>query len=62
VAIFRSFERSSLRSSMRASIRGETLRSSMIQRSSIRSRKSVNAATEAENKWIFRETQPWFSI
>lgn len=50
VAIFRSFERSSLRSSMRASTRGETLRSSMIQRSSIRSRKSVNAATEAENK------------
>lgn len=50
VAIFRSFERSSFRSSMRASTRGETLRSSMIQRSSIRSRKSVNAATEAENK------------
>ncbi|XP_071645804.1 organic cation transporter protein-like isoform X2 [Temnothorax longispinosus] len=46
VAVFRSFERSSFRSSMRASIRGETLRSSMIQRSSIRSRKSVNAATE----------------
>ncbi|XP_072757432.1 organic cation transporter protein-like [Anoplolepis gracilipes] len=50
-AIFRSFERSSFRSSMRASTRGETLRSSMIQRShSMRSRKSVNAATEAENK------------
>ncbi|XP_032671207.1 organic cation transporter protein-like isoform X1 [Odontomachus brunneus] len=41
VAIFRSFERSSLRNSMRASTRGEPLRSSMIQRSSIRSRKGV---------------------
>jgi len=50
VAVFRSFERSSLRNSMRASTRGETLRSSMIQRSSIRSRRSVNAAIE-ENKW-----------
>ncbi|XP_012217407.2 organic cation transporter protein [Linepithema humile] len=49
VAIFRSFERSSLRNSMRASTRGETLRSSMIQRSSIRSRKGVNAATEVDS-------------
>lgn len=61
VAVFRSFERSSLRSSMRASIRGETLRSSMIQRSSIRSRKSVNAATETENKWTLQDMRPWFS-
>ncbi|XP_020280185.1 organic cation transporter protein [Pseudomyrmex gracilis] len=50
VTIQRSFTRNSLRSSMRASTRGETLRSSMIQRSSIRSRKSVNAAMEAETK------------
>ena len=52
VAVFRTFERSSLRSSMRASIRGETLRSSMIQRSSIRSRKSVNTSTEAQRSSI----------
>lgn len=47
IAIFRSYNRGSLRSSMKASLRGETLRSSLIQRSSVRSRKG-NSIVEAE--------------
>lgn len=39
----RAIEGDSIRASMRASLRGETLRSSMIQRSSVRSRKSLNS-------------------
>ena len=47
-ATFRSFYRCSARNSMRTSLRGETLRSSMIRRSSVRSRKSSNSVTEVE--------------
>lgn len=45
-ATFRSFTRSSARDSMRASLRGETLRSSMIQRSSMRVIKGHNPSIE----------------
>ncbi|XP_017797048.1 PREDICTED: organic cation transporter protein [Habropoda laboriosa] len=48
VAMFRSFSRCSARNSMRASLRGEPLRSSMLRRSSVKSRKSSNATTEVE--------------
>ncbi|XP_033362753.1 organic cation transporter protein-like [Bombus vosnesenskii] len=48
VAMFRSFSRCSARNSMRASLRGEPLRSSMLRRSSIKSRKSENSITEVE--------------
>ncbi|XP_053978620.1 organic cation transporter protein isoform X1 [Hylaeus volcanicus] len=47
-AKFKSFSRGSVRNSMRASLRGETLRSSMIRKSSVRSRKSNNSVTEVE--------------
>ncbi|XP_076673146.1 organic cation transporter protein-like [Andrena cerasifolii] len=47
-ATFRSFSRCSARNSMRTSLRGETLRSSMIRRSSVRSRKISNSVTEVE--------------
>lgn len=47
-AMFRSFSRCSARNSMRTSLRGEILRSSMIRRSSVRSRKSNNSVTEVE--------------
>ncbi|XP_076239587.1 organic cation transporter protein-like isoform X1 [Calliopsis andreniformis] len=47
-AMFRSFSRGSAGASMRASLRGETLRSSMIYRSSRRSRKTSNPITEVE--------------
>ncbi|XP_031842357.1 organic cation transporter protein-like isoform X1 [Nomia melanderi] len=46
---FKTFSRGSVRNSMRASLRGETLRSSMIRRSSVRSRaESANPGTEVE--------------
>ncbi|XP_033317582.1 organic cation transporter protein-like [Bombus bifarius] len=48
VAMFRSFSRCSARNSMRASLSGEPLRSSMLRRSSIKSRKSENSITEVE--------------
>ncbi|KAG7213591.1 hypothetical protein KM043_002845 [Ampulex compressa] len=44
--VFSSFARGSVRNSMRASLRGETLTSSMIRRSSVRSRKGASSATE----------------
>ncbi|XP_043248699.1 organic cation transporter protein-like [Colletes gigas] len=47
-ATFKTFSRGSVRNSMRASLRGETLRSSMIRRTSVRSRKSSNSITEVE--------------
>ncbi|XP_012276481.1 organic cation transporter protein [Orussus abietinus] len=47
-AMKRSFTRGSIRGSLRASRRGETLRSSMIQRSSIRSHKSMTSPIEVE--------------
>ncbi|XP_012267339.2 organic cation transporter protein-like [Athalia rosae] len=46
----RSFARGSVRGSMRASLRGETLRSSMIRRSSVRSRRGPAAAITEEMK------------
>ncbi|KZC09853.1 Organic cation transporter protein [Dufourea novaeangliae] len=47
---FKTFSRGSVRNTMRASIRGETLRSSMIRRSSVRSRIETggNTTTEVE--------------
>ncbi|XP_031370094.1 organic cation transporter protein-like isoform X2 [Apis dorsata] len=48
VAMFRSFSRCSTRNSMRASLRGETLRSNMIRRSSIKSKKFKNSVIEVE--------------
>ena len=44
--IRRVIERDSVRASMRASLRGEEFRSSMIQRSSVRSRRSFNSPIE----------------
>ncbi|CAK9830055.1 Organic cation transporter protein [Anthophora retusa] len=48
VAMFRSFSQCSVRNSMRASLRGEPLRSSMLRRSSVKSRKGSNGTTEVE--------------
>ncbi|XP_043519999.1 organic cation transporter protein [Frieseomelitta varia] len=45
---FRSLSTCSARNSMRASLRGETLRSTMLRRSSIKSRKSGNSVIEVE--------------
>lgn len=45
---FRSLSTCSARNSMRASLRGETLRSTMLRRSSIKSRKSGNFVMEVE--------------
>lgn len=47
-ATFKTFSRGSARNSMRASLRGETMRSSMIRSTSVRSRKSSNSFTEVE--------------
>ncbi|XP_015511707.1 organic cation transporter protein-like [Neodiprion virginianus] len=46
--MIRSLAHGSVRGSMRASLRGETLRSSMIQRSSVRSRRSVAPTVQVE--------------
>ncbi|XP_026301780.1 organic cation transporter protein-like [Apis mellifera] len=48
VTIFRSFSKCSTRNSMRASLRGETLRSNMIRRSSIKSKKFKSSIIEVE--------------
>nr|XP_034173980.1 organic cation transporter protein-like isoform X1 [Osmia lignaria] len=48
VAMFRSISRDSIRNSMRASLRGEAMRSSMIRKSSVRSRKGGDSVTEVE--------------
>ncbi|CAK9820774.1 Organic cation transporter protein [Anthophora plagiata] len=48
VAMFRSFSQCSVRNSMRASLRGEPLRSSMLRRSSVKSRNGSNGTIEVE--------------